>query len=261
MFGPAAGGARRPMDVLEGVRSGWSHGPAPAGVRVLVPGWPQWRWRQVERAMALFGTFGAALLVGLFAWGTAPGWFFVAVAILTHVVSTADAIRQGSFPGYTRWVSWWTASAGLGLVYVPALLILVNLACPVALHGADRGAVLINRWAYRGAAAIEPGQWVYHRGGGGRDAPGGLGRVRARSGEEVEWVDGRLRIGGELQEWLPRDAVTPSVRGLLMKVPQGHVLVEPHDPAAGPWLIVPEAAIEGRAWALHEPIWARRWLP
>ena len=47
--------------------------PGPAGLRILVPGYAQWSWRQRERALVFFGSFAAALLVGLFAWGTRTG--------------------------------------------------------------------------------------------------------------------------------------------------------------------------------------------
>lgn len=233
--------------------------PAPAGARVLVPGWPQWRWRQVERGRALFGSFAAALAVGLFAWGTRPGWIFAAFAVGTHLVSTADAIRQRAFPGFARWVPWVSASAGMGLLYGPVLLVLGNLACPIVPAGAGRPGFLVNRWAYR-EAPMQIGHWVYYRDpASGRG--GEVGRMQARGGEEVEWVNGRLRIGGEIREWLPAEVVTPTLQGLLMKVPEGHVLVEPLDAAAGPWLVVPVSVVEGRAWAQHEPVWERRLLP
>jgi hypothetical protein len=196
--------------------------------------------------------------VGLFAWGTPPGWAFLAFAAATHVVSAADAIRQAAFPGYGRWAPTISASAGLGLAYVPALVVVSNLAWPVAPSAEARQGFLVNRWAYL-EAPPEPGQWVHYRG----PAPGvgqGIGRLRARSGAEVEWIDGRLRVGGQDVDWLPPDAASPTLQGLLLKVPEGHVLVEPLDPAAGPWLVVPEEAIRGRAWAQHEPIWARRLL-
>ena len=86
----------------------------------------------------------------------------------------------------------------------------------------------------------------------------GIGRVRAHGGEEVEWIDGRLRIDGEPVDWSPPDVATATLDGLLLKVPEGHVLVEPLDPAAGPWLVLPKEAVRGRAWAQHEPVWARR---
>jgi hypothetical protein len=227
---------------------GLDHWPVAAGPRILVPGWPQWRWRQNERALALFGSFGAAVAVGLFAWGTLPGWVFLAFAVATHVVSTADAIRQRAFPGFERAVPWVSAAAGLGMVYLPALVLLGNLACPIQ---AGRGGFLINRWAYA-EAPMEAGHWVSYRGTAGTPtARGGIGRLHARAGEEVEWIDGHLRVGGEVREWFPTGVVTPTVHGFLMKLPEGHVLIEPLDPAAGPWLVVPEQAIEGRAWAQH----------
>jgi hypothetical protein len=224
----------------------------------VVPGWPQWSWRQRERALALFGSFSAALAVGLFAWGTRPGWGFLAFAVATHVVSAADAIRQGAFPGFGRWVPVITASVGVALGYTPALVILGNLAWPVGPLREGRQGFLVNRWAYL-EARPEAGHWVYYRGPAPSVGPG-IGRLWARGGAEVEWIDGRLRVGGEDVDWLPPGVASPTVQGLLLRVPEGHVLVEPLDPAAGPWLVLPERAIGGRAWAQHEPIWARRLL-
>src|SRR5262249_17491556 len=75
-----------------------------AGLKVLVPGYPQWSWRQRGRASVLLGSYAAALGVGLFCWGTPTGFVVLAFAYGTHVVSVTDVIRQQAFPGFGRWV-------------------------------------------------------------------------------------------------------------------------------------------------------------
>src|SRR3954454_9518225 len=70
------------------------------GLRVLIPGYPQWAWRQRERALVLIGYYAVALGVGLFASGP-PIWLpLLAFASGTHVVSAASGVRQGAFPGF-----------------------------------------------------------------------------------------------------------------------------------------------------------------
>ena len=80
---------------------GWPVGrlpfDSPAGIRVLVPGWPQFFWGQRERGWVLLGSFVVAVGAGLLTWGTWEGWSFFGFAFLTHVTSMTDAIRQGSF--------------------------------------------------------------------------------------------------------------------------------------------------------------------
>src|SRR5262245_6848620 len=52
----------------------------PAGAKLFVPGWPQWCWRQRERAIVLVGSFLLSLSVGVWAWGTWLGWTLLAFA-------------------------------------------------------------------------------------------------------------------------------------------------------------------------------------
>lgn len=229
----------------------------PAGLRVLVPGWAQWRWGQPERAAALGGTYLSAVGVGLFAWGTLVGWGMLALAVLVHVASVTDAIRQRAFPGFGRWVPVLSASAGLGLAYLPALGVLGNVAWPAGQFGIRSEGFLVNRWAYR-ELEPQPGHWVWFD----RPAASGtaVGRLWAHAAQEVEWLDGRLRIDGQPVDWQPV-ALGPGVRHLLLRVPSGHVVVEPLGEGDPPWLILPESAVRGRAWAQHRPIWERRVLP
>src|SRR5262245_13218377 len=69
---------------------------SPAGLGILIPGYAQWRWNQRERALVLFGSFAAALVVGAFAWGTATGAAVLAFAFAAHVVSVVDVFRQSA---------------------------------------------------------------------------------------------------------------------------------------------------------------------
>ena len=147
--------------------SAWRGNPAespltrPAGLKILIPGYPQWGWRQRERAGVLFGTFAAAGIVGLFAWGTRTGMAMLGLAFLTHVTSAADAIRQHAFPGFGRWVPTVSASVGLGVgCYVPALAMASILAWPESRDGAPHEGYLITRWAYR-TVEPRPGDWVW----------------------------------------------------------------------------------------------------
>src|SRR3954468_18765380 len=101
------------------------------GLRVLIPGYPQWAWRQRERALVLIGSYAVALGVGLFAWGTPIGLAILAFAYGTHVVSAADAVRQGAFPGFGRWVPMISATGGLGMgIYLPAVAMATLFAWP-----------------------------------------------------------------------------------------------------------------------------------
>src|SRR4051812_33745719 len=143
-------------------REGPLEGPA-IGVRILVPGSAQWSWRQRERAMVLFGSFAAALVVGVFAWGTWVGLAMLAFAFGTHVAATVDVIRQRAFPGPGPWMPVISATGGLALgIYAPGLLVATGFAWPVLDDGAAPGGYLVDCWAYRGRAPA-PGDWVWLR--------------------------------------------------------------------------------------------------
>jgi hypothetical protein len=97
-------------------------GGSPAGLKILIPGYPQWSWQQRERALVLFGSYVVSLAIGLFAWGTPVGLLVLAFAYGTHVASATDVVRQQAFPGFGRWVPMISTSGGLGLgLYVPTL--------------------------------------------------------------------------------------------------------------------------------------------
>src|SRR5262249_27631362 len=126
---------------------------APAGGRLLIPGWPQWSWGQRDRALVFFGWFATALGVGLFTWGTPWSVLSLAFAYVAHVASATDAIRQGAFPGFGRWVPTVSATTGLGLgCYLPALALGSVLAWPAPRAEAPRERYLVNRWAYQGGS-------------------------------------------------------------------------------------------------------------
>lgn len=233
-----------------------------AGLGALIPGYPQWRWRQRERALALSGTFASALAVGLFAWGTPLGLASLGLAFASHVASAVDAIRQAAFPGFARGVPALSASFGLGLgCYAPALALAAVVAWPGPRHGAPGESYLVDRLAYREVSPA-PGEWVHHRrpDGSGFD----LARVVAGPGERVEWSDGRLRVGDRELGWLP-EARAGSPLELAIEVPPGHLLVAPargsrRTGASSGLMLLPERCVNGRAWAQLYPLWSRRFL-
>ena len=233
----------------------------PAGLRILVPGYPQWCWRQPERAGVLFGSFASALAVGVFAWGSRAGLAMLGLAFVAHVVSASDAIRQGAFPGFGRWVPPISAGFGLGLgCYTPALLMASVVAWPDLRDGAPGEGYLINRWAYR-AAEPGPGDWVWYRTPGGGF---GLGRFVAGPGRSVEWSDDSMRVDGQRLSWSPVPSDGPPVN-LVMTVPDGQVLVALVDGTPGlsnsaGMALLPRTALVGRAWARIYPVWNRRLL-
>lgn len=234
-----------------------------AGLRILIPGYPQWCWRQPERASVLFGTFASALGVGLFGWGTATGGLMLGIAFAVHAASAADVIRQGSFPGFGRWVPAVSATAGLGLgCYAPALALGSVLAWPSARLDAPREQFLVNRWAYRPGAEPRPGDWVWYARPRG---PGfGIGRLVAGPGAAVEWSGGRLAVGGQPLGWLPRTA-GPAPEALVLTVPDGRLLVaplgpEPDEVTSCGLVLIGRDQVVGRAWAQLYPVWSRRLL-
>jgi hypothetical protein len=235
----------------------------PAGLRVLIPGYPQWCWRQSERAAVLFGTFASALGVGLFGWGTATGWAMLALAFAAHAASAADVIRQGAFPGFGRWVPTVTATAGLGLgCYVPALAMGAVLAWPSVRRDAPQEQYLVNRWAYRNGSEPQAGDWVWYA--RPRGLGFGIGRLVAGPGAAVEWSGARLAVGGQPLGWLPRTA-GQAPEDLVLTVPDGCLLVAPLDPAPGEatscgLVLVDRDHVVGRAWAKLYPVWSRRLL-
>ncbi len=254
---------------------GQAHSPLPAsdrrpfempvGLRLIVPGWPHVSWGQHQRGWVLVGSFGVALAVGLWTWGTWMGWGFLAFAFFTQVTSVADVLRQGSFPMYpSRSVVVFVSSALGLLLYIPTLFFLSVVARPgFELDGHGSG-FLVNCWAYHGRERPREGQWVW------MELPQlgaeTAGRVVAVSGQEVEWTGAIWRIDGhdcQLHCQFPRSATRPQV--CRFRVPSEHVLVEPDEdgaaaPISGPLVLVPPDRIIGRAWAHFYPVWSRHLL-
>lgn len=232
----------------------------PVGWMILVPGYPQWAWRQGERGAVYFGAFAGAFTVGLFAWGSGAGLAMLGLAFLAHVGSAADAIRQGAFPGFGRWVPAVTASVGLGLgCYAPALALASVVAWPDRPSGRDGEGYLINRWAYR-ASEPSPGDWVWYRTRSGCS----LGRLVAGAGRAVEWSGKSLRVDGAPLRWLPSASGGRPI-DLAMEVPEGQVLLAPEGEPPGAasscgLRLVPRGALVGRPWARLYPVWTRRLL-
>ncbi len=239
--------------------------PGPAGLRILIPGYPQWSWRQRERGLVLFGSYASALAVGVFAWGTTTGLAVLAFAFATHSYSAADAIRQLSFPGFGRLVPTVSASTGLGaLCYGPLLAMASVLAWPVTPDERPREGYLVNRWAYGPGRDPGPGDTIWLR--PARGARPRVARVIAGPGQRLEWFGNQLLVDGQIINGSPFRTVG-SPGELKLTVPDNHVLVsfglEPSETQAllGGWEIVDRSDVRGRAWARSYPVLHRTVLP
>jgi hypothetical protein len=212
--------------------------------------------------MVLAGSFCVAIAMGLWSWGTWIGWGCLAFALVAHVTSALDALRQSSFPVYPRRVALALTSAVMGFVcYLPTALLLSVVAWPgMSPEGAQCG-YLVNCWAYR-SAKPSPGEciWVRLRSSEARAA-----HVVALPGQEVEWTGKSWRVDGHDRPLHARFRLTGSPQPCRFRVPESHVLVEPEElgvatPLAGPLVLVGPEAIIGRAWAQIYPVWERRLL-
>jgi hypothetical protein len=236
---------------------------SPAGIRLLIPGWPQYSWGQRERAGVLLGSFVVALAAGVLAWGTWLSWCFFAFGFLAHVTSTTDAIRQGSFPVYPRRAAVPMIAGSLAVIlYLPILLALVVTAWPGSSPDRTRSVYLVNCWAYRSA---EPrrGHWVWLR-----LPPAGrlhAARVVAVAGQEVEWTGHEWRVDGQDPRLLAPLRTKAWPQTCHFKVPPHQVLIEPEEEegasaTTGTLVLVGQEQIIGRAWAQYYPVWDRRLL-
>jgi hypothetical protein len=234
------------------------------GVKMMVPGWAHLSWGQRQRGWILVGSFAAAILVGLWAWGTWVGWGLFAFAFLTHVTSATDVLRQASFPTYpSRMALLIFAGALAFILYLPTLFFLSVIAKPgFEADGAGSG-FLVNCWAYQDGSEPREGQWVWMR-YPLLEKPH-AGRVVATSGQEVEWNGRQWRVNGHdclAHSVLRLDAWPQACRFI---VPSHQILVEPDDDAAsapnlGPLVLVSPDRIIGRAWAHFYPVWDRHLL-
>jgi hypothetical protein len=238
-------------------------GRALSGLSLLVPGYPQWAWRQGDRAIILVGSYLTALGVGIFAWGTTLGLGLLAFAFATHAFSASDAIRQYAFPGFGRLVPAFSTSAGLGaFCYAPAMALAWVYAWPITLDERPREGYLVNRWAYRDGPA-SPGETVWLR--PARGARPKVARIVAGPGQRVEWSGDRLRVDDQFVEESPFGGAG-SPAGLSMTIPDGYALVafgadpERGKGVPGGWEIIDQSEIRGRAWARSYPIRDRKLL-
>jgi|GEM_PF-1442135 len=240
---------------------------APAGLKILVPGYAQWTWHQPERAAVLFGSFLMAVGVGIFTWGTGTGLAVLAFAFGTHVASTVDVVRQTAFPGFGRWMPWLSASGGLAMgVYGPVVGLAALVAWPVSSNQADLGrssGYAVNYLAYRSHAPSR-GDWIWVRPSRTRD--GRVGKIIAAPGQEVEWTGNQLRVDGK-RLWLatPCHSLHPPEE-MAYVVPADHFLVNTGTSRSagrsrsGGLELVPADQIAGRAWARLYPIQDRQLL-
>jgi hypothetical protein len=236
---------------------------SPAGIRVLVPGWPQFYWGQRERGWVLLGSFVVALGAGLLTWGTWEGWSLFGFAFLTHVTSLTDAVRQGSFPVYPRRTALVMITGALGvLFYLPALCALFITACPGYSPDRAGSGYLVNYWAYH-ADQPRRGHWVWLRTPAlGQTHPA---RVVAVEGQEVEWTGHEWLVDGRDPHLDSPHRMTAWPLTCHFRVPEHQFLVEPEEdvastPATGPLFLIAQDQIMGRAWARYYPVWDRRLL-
>ncbi len=235
----------------------------PAGLKLVVPGWPQLSWKQRERATTFIISFLTAVLVGAWTWGTWVSWTAFAFAFFSQVTSTTDALRQSSFPVYSGRAAVVFVTVNLGLlVYVPATLILCTLAWPGFSQPETGTGYAVNRWAYRHALP-RAGEWIWTR----LDSHGRphAAEIVATGGQEVEWTGRNWRIDGFARPLKGSLHLTGWPQICRFHVPSDQVLVEPEETEAspsaiGPLVLVPSDAIVGRAWARLYPMWDRHLL-
>ena len=170
------------------------------------------------------------LAAGVLAWGTWLSWCFFAFAFLAHVSSTTDAIRQGSFPVYSRRTAVPMIAGSLAvLLYLPVLLTLALTAWPGRAPDRTRSVYLVNCWAYR-SAGPRRGHWVWLRLPPGRPAPRGRESspwpARKSSGPGVSGGS-TARVPGA---W-PPSARRPGPRLAASRSRPDQVLVEPEEEA------------------------------
>lgn len=258
----SSGGRTEAQPVRSRVQT--TRGKSRAGLRILIPGYAQWSWRQPERAAVLFGSFTMATGVGVFSWGTPLSLLLLVFAFGTHVVSAVDVLRQSAFPGFGRWMPLLSASGGLALgVYAPTVLVATLVAWPARDGVAGTDGYLVNYWAYQGREPRD-GDWVWLQ-----SSPWGndthVGRVIARAGQEVAWTRSRLHVDGKRVRPDTSLRLTSTPADLTFVVPSGHALMAPgtrtpRHPGSGRLVLVPTTQVAGRAWARMYPLWERQQL-
>ncbi len=217
---------------------------------LVLPGLPQWCWGQRGCGLVYLGWYASSVVGGLLCWGTTMGAILLGFGVLVHLASAVDVLRQSSFPGWTRRVSWTWALMALGLgCYTPAFFVGAVSAWPVAGLDGSRSGLLVNRWAYqKDGPAVGDRVWVS---GQGPIGPGPA-IVLAVSGQTMERRDDDFRFhSGRDLSLIGQEgrAVEMEVR-----VPVGHLLVafEPGDGQTDEPIrltIVARSSVLGRVWA------------
>jgi hypothetical protein len=209
------------------------------------------------------GSFVVSVLVGLWTWGTWLSWGVLTFAFVTNIVSTADVLRQRSFPIYPGRTALLVVACGLGLlIYLPALGALSLIAWPGFEPDGTGNGFLIDLRAYHRSVPHQ-GQWIWmrpHLSGAPRAA-----HVVAVPGQEVEWTGRDWKIDGQDLSPPPQLRSTVWPPACRFTVPANQILVQPQDdgvstPTTTPLLLVSSDRIIGRAWAQFYPVRDRHLL-
>ena len=206
---------------------------SPAGLRLLVPGWPQFSWGQAQRGWVLLGSFVVAAGAAVLAWGTWLSWGFFAFGFLVHVSSTTDAIRQALVPGLRPTDGRADDRRVAGVPPLPAGAPDPDrhrLAGPAPRTG-RRASI----WSTAGpTAAPRRGAGT---GSGSACRPQGrlhAARVVAAAGQEVEWTGREWRVDGQGPGLLAPLRTSAWPQACRFKVPPDQVLVEPEEDGGVP---------------------------
>ena len=227
---------------------------------VSVPGWSHRVAGHPGRGRAVFGSYASAIVVAVAGWGTPFGFGFLAVAVVAHVVSIVELIRNRTVPMVrTDAASLLSGVLLLGFLYGPLLHAAYRHAKPID-HAGSRFFVdddLGDR------ARLRSGQWIAFDSTvlGLREA---VAQVLAVGGQWVEcdgeWlvVDGvRVRRDVPIKTNERRDSCR-------FEVPEDQVLVRclvplPDDARLGGILrgvaLVERRQISGRAWLRVSSPW------
>jgi hypothetical protein len=226
---------------------------------LIVPGFAQIAWGQGHRGSVFLLSFMSALCTSLFSWGSMLGWGFFGLALVTHLVSSLDALHQRSFPVFPRGTALAATSVATVLfIYLPVAALLELYAFPAQSDQSTSAGYLVNRLAYE-AAEPSTGDWIWLR-----LSPTGsprAGVVVAVAGQEVEWTGRGWKVDGH-DIVLQAGSFPYYPKGWRFQVPDRHVLIGPELDAAkieqmAPLVIVSRDQIVGRAWARYYPFWDR----
>jgi hypothetical protein len=201
----------------------------------------------------------SALSTSLLCWGSHLGWGFFGLALVTHLVSSLDALHQRSFPVFPRVTALTaTSMATILFIYLPIAALLELYAFPAQCENSTSAGYLVNRLAYDSAEPAK-GDWIWLR-----LSPTGTfraGLVVGVAGQEVEWTGRGWKVDGRVIA-LQAGSFPYYPKGWHFRVPDRHVLIGPELDAArieqmAPLIIVGRDQIVGRAWARYYPFWDR----